>query len=283
MPKLLLFNSLHSSHHLLLLQSGDTEINPGPMKSSRLNFCHWNLNAIAAHDFVKVTLIEAFIKANNIDIMCFPGTFLDSTIPLNDERLCIKGYLMTRADHPSNTKGVGVCICYEEYLPLIRKIDICILNEYIVNEVTVNNESCFLTCLYRSPNQNQEQFKFFCEKLIDVTSYIDNQQPTCSILVGDFNAKLSRWCPSAKDNKAGQDIDTFATTSDYIQMIGQPTHIINDKLSCIDLLLPLIANCSVMLESSKLLNYSKCHHNIPLIQLKRIKTFSPLNQRNVQT
>ena len=26
-------------HHLLLLQSGDIEINPGPMKSSRLNFC----------------------------------------------------------------------------------------------------------------------------------------------------------------------------------------------------------------------------------------------------
>ena len=26
-------------HHLLLLQSGDILINPGPMKSSRLNFC----------------------------------------------------------------------------------------------------------------------------------------------------------------------------------------------------------------------------------------------------
>ena len=40
LPKLLLFNSLHSSHHLLLLGSGEIEINPGPMKSSRLNFCH---------------------------------------------------------------------------------------------------------------------------------------------------------------------------------------------------------------------------------------------------
>ena len=49
-------------HHLLLLQSGDIEINPGPMKCSRLNFCHWNLSGIAAHDFVKVHLIEAFIN-----------------------------------------------------------------------------------------------------------------------------------------------------------------------------------------------------------------------------
>ena len=81
-----------SLHHLLLLQSSDIEINPGPKKSSRLNFCHWNLNGIAAHDFVKVTL-EAFIEANNIGIICLPETFLDSTIPFNDERLYIKGYV----------------------------------------------------------------------------------------------------------------------------------------------------------------------------------------------
>ena len=91
-------------HYLLLLQSGDIEINPDPMKSSRLNFCHWNLNGIASHDFVRVTLIEAFIKANTIDIICLPETFLNSTIPLNDERLYIKEHSMIRADHPSNTK-----------------------------------------------------------------------------------------------------------------------------------------------------------------------------------
>ena len=61
------------------------------------------------------------------------------------------------------------------------------------------------------------------------------------ILVGDFSAKLLKWCPSNKDNKAGQDIDTFTTTSGYAQMIGQSTHIVNDKSS----------SCSVMLESSK--------------------------------
>ena len=68
--------------------------------------------------------------------------------------------------------------------------------------ITVNSERCFLTCLYRSPNQNQEQFESLCENLIDVLSSINNQQPTCSILVGDSNAKLSKWCPSDKDNKA---------------------------------------------------------------------------------
>ena len=77
---------------------------------------------------------------------------------------------------------------------------------------TVNKERCFLTCLYRSPSQNQEQLQSFCEKLVDVLSAINKQQPTCSILVCDFNAKLSKWCPSKKDNKACQNIDTFAKT-----------------------------------------------------------------------
>ena len=208
-------------HHLLLLRSGDTEINPDPMKSSRLNFCHWNLNGIATHDFVKVTLLEAFIKANNINIICLSETFLDSAIALIDERL----------------------------------------NECIVTEITVSDEKCFLTCLYKSPNQNQEQFESFCKNLIDVLSHINNQQPTCSILVGDFNAKLSKWCPGDKDRKAGQDIDTFRTTSGCTQMIGLPTHIMNDKWSCIDLLFTTNSKllCDVGVEQTI---YSKCHRNI---------------------
>ena len=83
----------------------------------------------------------------------------------------------------------------------------------------------------------------------------------CSILVGDFNAKLSKLCPSDKDSKSGHDIDTFTTTSGYTQMIGQPTHIMNDKSSCIDLL--FTANnkllCDVGVEHTI---YNNCHHNI---------------------
>ena len=67
-------------------------------------------------------------------------------------------------------------------------------------------------------------------------SGINNQQPTCSILVGDFNAKLSKWCASDKDSKTGQDTDIFTATLGDTQMIGQPTHIMNDKSSCIELI-----------------------------------------------
>ena len=37
----------------ILLISGDIETKPGPKKSSVIKFCHWNLNGLAAHDFVQ--------------------------------------------------------------------------------------------------------------------------------------------------------------------------------------------------------------------------------------
>ena len=93
-----------------------------PVKSLRLNFWHWNLN------------VHAFIKVNNIEIICLSERFLDSKIPLNDERLYIKGYLMIRADHPSNTKRGSFLIYYKEYSSLIRKIDKSKPNEGIVTK-----------------------------------------------------------------------------------------------------------------------------------------------------
>ena len=63
--------------HLLLLLSVDIEINSGPKRSSNIRFCHWNLNGLAAHDFIKVPLEEAFITSNDFDIVCLSETFLD--------------------------------------------------------------------------------------------------------------------------------------------------------------------------------------------------------------
>ena len=93
---------------ILLVNFGDIEINPGPRKSSPIKFCHWDLNGLAAHDFIKVPLIEAFISTHNLDILCLSETFLDSTIDLNDENTNIDGYSILRADHPSNNKRAGV-------------------------------------------------------------------------------------------------------------------------------------------------------------------------------
>ena len=185
---------------MLLLESGDIEANPGPRKSF-IKFCHWNLNGLAAHDFVKMPLLEAFIKTHNFDIICLSETFLDSSIDINDTRININGYSLLRADHPSNTKRGGVCMYYRNYLPIIRRTDLSDLEECTVAEVTVDKERRFLTSLQRSPSRNDDEFETFCSNLNFVLNNINKFQPLCSVLLGDFNAKHSKWSYTDKSNK----------------------------------------------------------------------------------
>ena len=72
---------------------------------------------MAAHDFIKLLLIEAYIASNNFDIACLFETFLDPSIPNDENRINIAGYSMLRADQPNNTKKGGVCIYYKDFLP----------------------------------------------------------------------------------------------------------------------------------------------------------------------
>ena len=72
---------------LLLIKSDDTETNPGLNKQSCLKIFHWNLNVLAAHDFIKLPLMEVYIVTNNSDVVCLSETFLDSSISNDDNRI----------------------------------------------------------------------------------------------------------------------------------------------------------------------------------------------------
>ena len=108
---------------LLLVCSGDTEINPGPKTKNQISFCHWNLNGLAAHSFTKVSLLKALSVTHDYDIICLSETFLDSSVSNDDESINIKGYNLLRADHPSNKKEEAfVCIIRNTFLLLKEMI-----------------------------------------------------------------------------------------------------------------------------------------------------------------
>ena len=141
----------------LLSCCGDIEENPGP-KYSSLTLCHWNLNGLTAHDCTEISLLQAYITQHNYDIICLTETFLNSSVPSDDNRITIDWYNLIRSDHPSDSRKGGVCIYYEEHIPLILRNDINTLDNCLVTEIRSQNEKCFLTCIYRSPSQNQDQF-----------------------------------------------------------------------------------------------------------------------------
>ena len=111
------------------------------------------------------------------------------------------------------------------------------------------------------PSQSHDEFENSCSELNLLLTNINNNQPACSILIGDFNAKCSKWCSSDKNNIAGLEMDNITTTAGYSQLINKPTHFINGTSSCIDLIfssnVSFIRNYGI--EQSI---YEKCHHNI---------------------
>ena len=137
----------------LFLLSGDIEVNLGPKRSSNIKFCHWNLNRLAAYDFIKVALKYTFTTIMCFDIVYLSETFLDSTIPDDDINIQINGYLL---DHLNNIKRGGVCIYIKELLHLIRRNYLTNLRDCLITEINVNNEKFFFPCLYRSPIQNHD-------------------------------------------------------------------------------------------------------------------------------
>ena len=109
--------SLPWLYSFLILLSADVELNPGPKRvsTSNISICHWNLNSISAHNYIKLFLLKAYIAIHKFDIICLSETYLDSSTTSDDDNLAISGCNLIRSDHPSNNKRGGVYIYYKTF------------------------------------------------------------------------------------------------------------------------------------------------------------------------
>ena len=84
---------------ILITLSGGVETNPGPKRNSAetISFCHWNLNNISSHNYVKISLLKAYMTVHKFDIICLSETYLDSSTRPDDDNLEIEGYDIARA------------------------------------------------------------------------------------------------------------------------------------------------------------------------------------------
>ena len=98
---------------LRLLQHGNIELNPGPKYFS---ICHWNLNSLTAHNYLKVSQLQAFHLVYKF--LCISETHLDSSVSKDDNALSIEGYSIIQADHSRNTKKGDVCIYYNDKISI---------------------------------------------------------------------------------------------------------------------------------------------------------------------
>jgi hypothetical protein len=172
------------------------------------------------------------------------------------------GYELVRADYPSDSSHGGVCVFFKQHLPLKLRTDLSNLNECLVCEVKINNQKCFVTCVYRSPSQSFNELNDFCNALEETLSNLNLESPFCSVILGDFNGKCNNWWMGNSSDSCGLELESLSTRTGYSQLISEPTNFEpNKRPSCIDLLFcdqpNLITESGV---HSSL--YNTCHHQI---------------------
>ena len=266
-----------------LIRCGDIESNPGPRNTmyQSLSICHWNLNGIAAHNYIKLSMLEAYNSVYNHDVICLSETFLDSIHPKDHQSLKLQGYEMIRADHPNNIKHGGVSIYYKEHLPLKVRYDISPLKECLVTEIKVNRQKCFVTCLYRSPSQSIDEFGTFCNGLEITLANLNLEPPFCSVVIGDFNAKCNNWCSDDISDHYGLEMDSLSTCNGFTQLIREATNFEPNKTpSCIDLIFTSQSNL-VSDSSVHPSQYATCHHQIIFAKIDLEVHLPPTYKREV--
>ena len=197
---------------LAIKLSGNIKKNPGSKANfcDCLSICHWNLNSISAHNFIKLSGLLAYISVNKIDIICLSEIYLDSSIPSDDENLELPGYNLVRTDNPTNTNRGGVCIYHHNSLPL-KVIDIDVLNECINFEMRIGGKLCSILYLYRSSSQTRDIFETFADNFDSTVDTIFNKNPFLVVALGDFNGKTTNLYKNNTNSYEGLKIDTITS------------------------------------------------------------------------
>ena len=261
--------------------SGDIEENPGPKCNSNQLFsiCHRNLNSITAHNYLKISLLRAYISLHYFDVVCISETYLDSSTAPDDENLEIAGYNLLRTDHPSNSKRDGVCVYYKSSLAL-RLIDVHYLQECLIFEIFIGRESCYFISLYRPPSQSSDSFEEFADNLRLSLDKICNQNPFLTVILGDFNTKSLNWYKHDQTAYEGSNIDAVTSQFGLQQLIKELTHILGNSSSCIDLIFTSHPTLFVELGNHPSLHLN-CHHQITYAKFNLKIHYPPPYEREI--
>ena len=161
---------------------------------------------------------------HKFDIICISESYLNSDTSSNDNNLNIPGYNMCRADHPSGNRCGEVCIYYKEFLS-IKMLNINYLQECICLDLKIGSKLCTIVSLHRSPSHSADEFDNFLNKLNLTMESITQKNLFLTVVLGDFNAKLSKWWIDDKTTQESLKIENLLSQFSLSQIINEPTHI----------------------------------------------------------
>ena len=100
------------------------------------------------------------------------------------------------------------------------------------------------------------------------------------VALGDFNAKSSNWYNKDITSDEGRKIETVTSENGLPQEINEPTHILNNSSSCIDLIFNsqpnLLIECGVHPSL-----HPNCHHQIIFAKFNLDIVYPPPYEREI--
>ena len=135
------------------------------------------------------------------------------------------------------------------------------MEECINFEISFAGKVCNFISLYRSPNQSHDIFETFFDNFELNVDTIANKNPYLIVILGDFNAKSSNWYKHDKTTYEGSKIEAITSQFGLKQLIQEPTHILSNSSSCIDLVFTSQPNL-VMESTVHSSLHENCHHQL---------------------
>ena len=158
------------------MQHGDAEANSDPRKIKLNNFscCHCNVNSLISGKMANLSQIEAYNSIYKYAIIWISETYFDSSILVDDKRIQLDGYNLFRVDHPNKTKTDCVCIYCKESLGT-KVLDVLYINQCLLFKV--QNKTGYLSIMYRSPGQNNDESDEFLDSFENLQNNIAKSGP----------------------------------------------------------------------------------------------------------
>ena len=140
-------------------------------------------------------------------------------------------------------------------------IDNSFIAQCIICEITLQNQKGYVVVTYRSPSQSSTEFDEFLSNFDKLLNHIKQFRPSFTIILGDFNARSKSWWPEDVTSHEGTHIESLTTMHGLQQLISDPTHLLPNSSSCIDLIFTDQPNLTVNSGVHPFLHV-KCHHQI---------------------
>ena len=205
-------------------------------------------------------------------------THLDTTA--EEERLSLDGYSLHKNNHPQNVKRGGVGLYVKDSLPSKTRLDLVTLPECVVCEIQLSRKKYFFVVIYRSPSQAQSEFDNFMINFEMMLSKMRAENPFCITTTGDFNCRSTQWWENDIENNKGKLFEPIISDIGLHQLISEPTHLIGDSKSCIDLIFTDQPNLITEFCVHPSL-HEQCHHQIIYGKLSVSKISVPPYTRRI--